>query len=147
MGCVLLRAVAAPTLRLLNIVSALIPPSSFATQARKASQRSLQDAPIFRLLLKVAVKGTHQCDFTNFWGSLGLPTTRKYVAAAARAAQRCHADQRLRCDRCRLTARSNKTRATTNACAGRAADAQASILAEGAMTLPVTLSGGVLFAS
>ena len=38
------------------------------------SQRSLQDAPIFRLLLKVAVKGTHQCDFFNFWGSLGLPT-------------------------------------------------------------------------
>jgi hypothetical protein len=31
-----------------------------------ASQRSLQDAPIFRLLLKVAVKGTHQCDFLNF---------------------------------------------------------------------------------
>lgn len=30
------------------------------------SQRSLQDAPIFRLLLKVAVKGTHQCDFLNF---------------------------------------------------------------------------------
>jgi hypothetical protein len=40
------------------------------------SQRSLQDAPIFRLLLKVAVKGTHQCDFTNFWGSFGLPTVR-----------------------------------------------------------------------
>ena len=48
---------------------------SFAPQAPKASQRSLQDAPIFRLLLKVAVKGTHQCDFTNFWGSPGLPTT------------------------------------------------------------------------
>ena len=32
----------------------------------QASQRSLQDAPIFRLLLKVAVKGTHQCDFLNF---------------------------------------------------------------------------------
>jgi hypothetical protein len=24
------------------------------------------NAPIFRLLLKVAVKGTHQCDFLNF---------------------------------------------------------------------------------
>ena len=32
----------------------------------RLSQRSLQDAPIFRLLLKVAVKGTHQCDFLNF---------------------------------------------------------------------------------
>ena len=34
----------------------------------EASQRSLHNAPIFRLLLKVAVKGTHQCDFTNFCG-------------------------------------------------------------------------------
>ena len=31
-----------------------------------ASQRSLHNAPIFRLLLKVAVNGTHQCDFFNF---------------------------------------------------------------------------------
>ena len=37
-----------------------------------ASQRSLHNAPIFRLLLKVAVKGTHQCDFLNFCGALGL---------------------------------------------------------------------------
>ena len=22
------------------------------------------------------MKGTHQCDFTNFWGSFGLPTKR-----------------------------------------------------------------------
>ena len=35
----------------------------------RSSQRSLQDAPIFRLLLKVAVKGTHQCDFENFCGA------------------------------------------------------------------------------
>ena len=34
-----------------------------------ASQRSLHYAPIFRLLLKVAVKGTHQCDFNNFCGA------------------------------------------------------------------------------
>ena len=38
----------------------------------KASQRSLHNAPIFRLLLKVAVNGTHQCDFLNFCGALGL---------------------------------------------------------------------------
>ena len=37
-----------------------------------ASQRSLHDAPIFRLLLKVAVNGTHQCDFHNFCGASGL---------------------------------------------------------------------------
>ena len=36
-----------------------------------ASQRSLHNAPIFRLLLKVAVKGTHQCDFLNFCGTSG----------------------------------------------------------------------------
>ena len=31
------------------------------------------NAPIFRLLLKVAVKGTHQCDFLNFWGGSTTP--------------------------------------------------------------------------
>ena len=36
-----------------------------------SSQRSLHNAPIFRLLLKVAVKGTHQCDFFNFCGAFG----------------------------------------------------------------------------
>ena len=36
-----------------------------------SSQRSLHNAPIFRLLLKVAVNGTHQCDFLNFCGDLG----------------------------------------------------------------------------
>ena len=35
------------------------------------SQRSLHNEPIFRLLLKVAVNGTHQCDFLNFCGSPG----------------------------------------------------------------------------
>ena len=37
------------------------------------SQRSLHNAPIFRLLLKVAVNGTHQCDLLNFWGT-SVPT-------------------------------------------------------------------------
>ena len=36
------------------------------------SQRSLHYAPIFRLLLKVAVNGTHQCDFLNFCEPLRL---------------------------------------------------------------------------
>ena len=40
-------------------------------QESVASQRSLHNAPIFRLLLKVAVNGTHQCDFHNFWGTFG----------------------------------------------------------------------------
>ena len=41
-------------------------PFIFDTKTRSASQRSLHNAPIFRLLLKVAVNGTHQCDFFNF---------------------------------------------------------------------------------
>ena len=32
------------------------------------------NAPIFRLLLKVAVKGTHQCDLSNFCGGSWPPT-------------------------------------------------------------------------
>ena len=45
------------------------------------SQRSLHNAPIFRLLLKVAVNGMHQCDFQNFCGALGLqPGPRERVA-------------------------------------------------------------------
>ena len=40
--------------------------------APPASQRSLHNAPIFRLLLKVAVNGTHQCDFLNFCGPFGV---------------------------------------------------------------------------
>ena len=39
------------------------------------SQRSLHNTPIFRLLLKVAVNGTHQCDSFNFCGSFGPQQT------------------------------------------------------------------------
>ena len=41
---------------------------TWAGRKHCASQRSLHNAPIFRLLLKVAVNGTHQCDFLNFCG-------------------------------------------------------------------------------
>ena len=34
-----------------------------------SSQCSLHNAPIFRLLLKVAVNGTHQCESLNFCGT------------------------------------------------------------------------------
>ena len=40
---------------------------------RALSQCSLHNAPIFRLLLKVAVNGTHQCESLNFCGTL-VPT-------------------------------------------------------------------------
>ena len=40
------------------------------------SQRSLHNAPIFCLLLKVAVNGTHQCDFSNFCGTFGFQQTQ-----------------------------------------------------------------------
>ena len=39
-----------------------------------ASQRSLHNAPIFRLLLKVAVNGTHQCDSIEFLRDRKIPT-------------------------------------------------------------------------
>ena len=42
------------------------------------SQRSLHNAPIFRLLLKVAVNGTHQCDFPNFCGAVKLQQREVY---------------------------------------------------------------------
>ena len=48
-------------------------------RSTRPSQRSLHNAPIFRLLLKVAVKGTHQCDFFNFCGASG-PNNVKRVA-------------------------------------------------------------------
>ena len=39
-----------------------------------ASQRPIQNEPIFRLLLKVAVKRVHFCEFSKFF--LGPPTSR-----------------------------------------------------------------------
>ena len=44
---------------------------------QSVSQRSLHNAPIFRLLLKVAVNGTHQCDFLEFLRGLTGPNTRE----------------------------------------------------------------------
>ena len=44
------------------------------------SQRSFQDAPTFRLSLKVAVRGTHQCDFLNVCESLVLSIGRFFGA-------------------------------------------------------------------
>ena len=54
--------------------------SGAVAAVESASQRSLHNAPIFRLLLKVAVNGTHQCDFLNFCGGLG---PQRRVAAGA----------------------------------------------------------------
>ena len=45
------------------------------SRQHRSSQRSLQDAPIFRLLLKVAVKGTHQCDLLYFCGNMLFPNS------------------------------------------------------------------------
>ena len=54
-----------------------------------ASQRSLHNAPIFRLLLKVAVNGTHQCDCLNFCGGFGpqhVSPTCSHLLRGSRAA-------------------------------------------------------------
>ena len=58
--------------------------------AHLASQRSLHNAPIFRLLLKVAVNGTHQCDFLNFCGPLAA-TSREALKQTWTAGRRCFA--------------------------------------------------------
>ena len=42
----------------------------------KPSQRSIQNEPIFRLLLKVAVNGAHQCGLSNFFRSFWLQPFR-----------------------------------------------------------------------
>jgi hypothetical protein len=52
------------------------------------SQRSLHNAPIFRLLLKVAVNGTHQCDCRNFCGGLGPQQEEHPSRASERGATR-----------------------------------------------------------
>ena len=90
---------------------------------KSLSQRSLHNAPIFRLLLKVAVNGTHQCDFQNFCGGLG--------------SQRC-----CECAHPNLT-HQEALLGTANICQMIVWG----ILAEGAIALSVTLSGGALFAS
>ena len=51
-----------------------------------ASQRSLHNAPIFRLLLKVAVNGTHQCDSIEFLRDRKIPTNTKVGAGDKNAA-------------------------------------------------------------
>ena len=48
--------------------------------ATSASQRSLHNEPIFRLLLKVAVKGTQQCEFHNFCGA-SRPNNNRVAAS------------------------------------------------------------------
>ena len=63
----------------------------------RPSQRSLHNAPIFRLLLKVAVKGTHQCDLSNFCGGFWSPTFDQRIAKIPRVgveARRCVVDGR-----------------------------------------------------
>ena len=56
---------------------------------RPPSQRSLHNAPIFRLLLKVAVNGTHQCGFFNFCGALWAPTPLLAGARVRRGRRAC----------------------------------------------------------
>ena len=50
------------------------PQAALQRLTEQASQRSLHNAPIFRLLLKVAVNGTHQCDSYEFLRDRKIPT-------------------------------------------------------------------------
>ena len=60
-----------------------------------ASQRSLHNAPIFRLLLKVAVNGTHQCDSIEFLRDRKIPTTTKF-GVGDKVAALCHCRAAIR---------------------------------------------------
>ena len=85
---------------------------------------------IFRHLLKVALKGTHQCDFRMLGRASGSQlrlTTHVNISHMA--------DQGVK-DICTYSCVRAKLRGLS-----------CHIIAEGAITLPVTLSGGVLFAS
>ena len=109
------------------------------------SQRSLHNAPIFRLLLKVAVNGTHQCGFINFCGALWAPTVlllraRTCRKRCARACVPRALSPHLGGVHCRVHPARVAQRSTRNGSAP-------GILAEGAIALSVTLSGGALFAS
>jgi hypothetical protein len=60
-----------------------------------ASQRSLHNAPIFRLLLKVAVNGTHQCDLLNFCGAAKLQQYSIVCAVVHHTMQSCISKQEI----------------------------------------------------
>jgi len=92
--------------------------------AEQSSQRSRHSPPIFRLLLKVAVNGTHQCDFHNFWGA-SAPTD--VLHSPAEVCEWAGCPMFVLCFKPHLRA-------------------DVIILAEGAIALSV-LSGGALFAS
>ena len=89
-----------------------------------------------------------------FGGALGSQRQGYEVRRYGRKSlARLDPDLRKRCSPMRVAVwrarryATRKTHTTSDGRVCRAADAEASILAEGAMTLPVTLSGGVLFAS
>ena len=59
----------------------------------RLSQRSLHNAPIFCLLLKAAVNGTHQCAFLEFLrGLLGPNNQRDAMSLVACAGLWCYVD-------------------------------------------------------
>ena len=119
-----------------------------ACSQRPASQRSLHNAPIFRLLLKVAVNGTHQCGFFNFCGALWAPTVLLAGARVRRWRRACACVPAGAV--CRGATCGGVHCRVHSACVARRSMRNRSvlgILAEGAIALSVTLSGGALFAS
>ena len=135
-----------------------------------SSQRSLHNAPIFRLLLKVAVNGTHQCDFLNFCGafepqqhnaSIAIVTMTTQVLSARfprGVAVQAPAGDDLTYH-CGSHPRAGRPNGPLICLISRNSDLaklmcqlprifrMTHILAEGAIALSVTLSGGALFAS
>ncbi len=67
------RSVQWPSLFEPNIIGDFVTRQWVLAWAKRCASRiSLQNAPILRLLLKVAAKGTHQCDFNHFGGTFGF---------------------------------------------------------------------------
>ena len=94
---------------------------------------------MFRLLLEVAVKGTHQCDFTNFWVMFGFQHLQ--LEGGLRQANSNKSVSKM----CHHLGDLSLCYKLENMVLSRIR--QFIILAEGARALSVTLSGGALFAS
>lgn len=114
----------------------------------KVSQRSLHNAPIFRLLLKVAVNGTHQCDFLNFWGTFGSQQVHIIWITSIMQVSKRFSHGTMKSNICWHYSESHVHPHGWKTIEYE--DVKITfydILAEGAIALSVTLSGGALFAS
>ena len=116
-----------------------------------ASQRSLHIAPIFRLLLKVAVNGTQQCEFFNFCGTFESQQCATFIPMCVRfcgtwflpIGRMTH----IHLKSLHWKIAQQQQPVCFSILNKKHILALLHILAEGAIALSVTLSGGALFAN